>query len=268
MPATRTLILTTLAVAPPAYYIYTTINRLEAAYPRLRPEAQHSTAALRSPAFPVTDHTPHVDIYGAKVPAAALRGRHGLDGRALSPEEAWATLFLESPALRLEGKALGSFAHGAGDAGERGFHPRQRLLNGLFEVVRPPSPSSSSATSRFLRPIAALNQPQPLLVRWAFPPQAVGFFHKAAVDWGYPWRLMSGGRQEFAVGEPDGDGMVEVRYACAQDYERVADEGHKQKTIPEWWLRLHRVYAMWLLDERVEALKKRAAEEERREGGL
>lgn len=263
MPLPRTLFITALVVVPPGYYVYSTINRLEAKYPRLRPEAA-STTALRTPAFPVTHHTPHVDIYGGKLPVRVLLEQHAPDGRKLSLEEAWAKLFFESPTLRLEGKLFGGFARGPGDCGERGFHPKQQLLHGAMEVIRAPSPpSSSAAASRFLR--LPLAQPAPLLVQWTFPPQVVGFVHKAAVDWAYPWRFMTGGRHEFAVGEPDNDGLVEVRFASAHDYERVNQEGHKQKTIPEWTARLHRVYAMWLLDERIETLKKKAAEADARD---
>ncbi|OJD32034.1 uncharacterized protein BKCO1_4200042 [Diplodia corticola] len=287
--ARATVLLTTLAVAPPAYYAVHTAHRLEAKYPRLQPsDDSTSTPALRTPDFPITHHTPHVDIYGGKVPARALADYYASDddgrhGHPLSPHEAWARFFLESPALRLEGRLFGGFStRNHGDAGERGFHPGQKLLNGVLEVVRAPSPSSSSPSSsssllssRFLRPIAAAvalpttTTPQPLLVRWTCPPAAVGFFHTAAVRWGYPWRLMSGGRHEFAVvsdGEPDAEGLVEVRFGCAHDYERVAEEGKdQQKTIPGWVARLHRVYAMWLLDERIEALKRWAAAAEEAE---
>lgn len=253
-PLPRTLVITTLITAPPAYYVYTTINRLEAKYPRLNAEAA-STSALRTPAFPVTHHTPHVDIFGAKVPAKALLHQRGPDGRKLSPEEAWAKHFFESPVLQLEGKLLGRFTHGPGDHGERGFHAKQTLLNGLLEVVRPPSQSSSL----FLRPLSST---APLLVSWSMPVHVVAFFRTAAIDWGYPWRMMSGGRHELSVGEPGRDGLVEVRFGSAHDYERIKDEGNSQKTIPEWTARLHRAYAMWLLDERIEALKKAAPDAE------
>ena len=63
---------------------------------------------------------------------------------------------------------------------------------------------------------------------------------------------------EFSVGDVDSHGMVEVRFGSAHDYECVDSEGKDQKAIPEWTSRLHRAYAMWLLDERIQALKRRA----------
>ncbi|KAH7039508.1 hypothetical protein B0J12DRAFT_580381 [Macrophomina phaseolina] len=251
MPLPRALVITTLITAPPAYYVYTTVNRLEAKYPRLNPETS-STTALRTPSYPVTHHTPHVDVYAGNVPVEPLLKHHGPDGRKLSPEEAWAKHFLESPMLQLEGKLFGRFSHGPGDLGERGFHAKQALIHGGLEVVRPPSQPSSA----FLRP---LTSPTPLLVKWTMPVHVVAFFRKAALDWGYPWRMMSGGRHEMSVGEVGHDGTVEVRFASAHDYEWIKDEGKNQKTIPEWTARLHRAYARWLLDERIEALKRAAA---------
>lgn len=68
--------------------------------------------------------------------------------------------------------------------------------------------------------------------------------------WGYPWRLMSGGRHELSVPEPfeeveddESQGpFVEVRFASAYDYEVVPEEGdlQHQKMIPGWTWRLHR----------------------------
>ncbi|KAI3397696.1 hypothetical protein diail_10465 [Diaporthe ilicicola] len=257
MPFLRRLILTSAVVGGPAYYIHSTVTRLEAKYPRLQPEAV-STPAFRATPDPNKTyqqhgkhHTPHVDVYGAKIPAKVLREQHdALAGRKLSPDEAWARLFLQSPVLQLEGKLFGGFLKGAGDVGEDGFRKGQQLLNGGFEVVRPPSPPSS-----IFLPLA---HPEPLLVRWVLPPQLVAFCHKAATDWGYPFRFMSGGRHEFSVGDVDRDGMVEVRFGSAHDYEWVDSEGRNQKAIPEWTARLHRAYAMWLLDERVRTLQKQA----------
>ena len=52
--------------------------------------------------------------------------------------------------------------------------------------------------------------------------------------------------------------MVEVGFSAAHDYEVVRSEGGAQKTIPEWVKRLHRAYAMWLLDERAKEVRRRA----------
>ncbi|KAK7740503.1 hypothetical protein SLS53_005346 [Cytospora paraplurivora] len=252
MPFIRRLLVTGAVVGAPTYYVYTAITGLEAKYPRLQPEAA-STAALRTPSaslydYPGRHHTPHVDIFGARVPAKLLQNqRDPVTGRKLSPEEAWAKLFFESPVLRLEGKLFGGGWKGAGDGGEQGFYTGQTLLNGGLEVLRPPSPPPS-----FL----SLSRPEPLLVQWIFPPLLVSFCRKAATDWGYPFRFMSGGRHEWSVGDVARDGTVEVRFGSAHDYEWIFSEGKDQKTIPEWTARLHRAYARWLLDERVEALKK------------
>lgn len=253
MPFLRRLVVTSVVVGGPAYYVHSTIARLEARYPRLQPETSSTSAFRATPdnayQHAGKHHTPHVDIYGAKVPAKALHNQNDpLTGRKLSPDEAWARLFLQSHVLQLEGKLFGGFSKGTGDAGENGFHKGQQLLNGGFEVLRAPSQPSS-----IFRPLA---HPEPLLVQWVFPPQLVAFCDKAATDWGYPFRFMSGGRHEFSVGDEDHNGMIEVRFGSAHDYELVDSEGKNQKAIPQWTSRLHRAYAMWLLDERIQALER------------
>ncbi|KAG8165963.1 hypothetical protein KVR01_004515 [Diaporthe batatas] len=255
MALLRRLAITSAVVGGPACYVYAAVTRLEATYPRLQPETA-STSALRTASantylHPGRHHTPHIDVYSARVPAAVLHEQHDpSSGRRLSPDEAWARLFLRSPVLQLEGKLFGGFSNGTGDVGDHGFHRGQRLLNGVFEVLRVPSEPPS-----VFRPLA---HPEPLLVQWVFPPHLVAFCRTAAADWGYPFRFMSGGRHEFSVGDVDKTGMVEVRFGSAHDYEWADSEGKNQKTIPEWVSRLHRAYTMWLLDERVRALKMQA----------
>lgn len=256
MPLLRRLVITSAVVGGPAYYVYSTVTRLEATYPRLQPE-NTSTSAFRATSettyylCPGRHHTPHIDIYGARVPARVLHEQHDPQtGHRLSPEEAWARLFLQSPALQLEGKLFGGFSRGTGETGHDGFQRGQKLLNGGFEVLRAPSPRPSIFRS--------LGHPEPLLVQWVFPPHLVAFCRKAATDWGYPFRFMSGGRHEFSVGDVDKDAMVEVRFGSAHDYEWIDSEGENQKTIPQWVSRLHRAYAMWLLDERVRAVRAQA----------
>lgn len=255
MPFLRRLVITSVVVGGPTYYVYSTITRLEATYLRLQPEATSTSAFRATPDSTYQPlgkhHTPHIDIYGARVPAKVLHEQNDPStGRRLSPDEAWARLFLQSPVLQLEGKLFGGFSRGTGDVGEDGFHRGQKLLNGGFEVLRAPSQPPS-----IFRP---LTHPEPLLVQWVFPPHLVAFCRKAAADWGYPFRFMSGGRHEFSVGGVDNHGMVEVRFGSAHDYEWVDSEGKSQKAIPEWTSRLHRAYAIWLLDERIQALKRRA----------
>lgn len=245
----RPLLFTTFVATPPAIYVYSTIIRLEREYDRLDPLIS-STTALRTPSSgPGSFHTPHIDVYGTKVPAKLLASRQTTDGRALSPEEAWALFFLQSPTLRLEGKLFGGFIQGPGDLGEGGFRVGQKLLNGMFEIVTAPA-----EPARVLP--GSMSQSTPLLVRWEFPPQGVALYRKAAGDWGFPFRMMSGGRHEISLGNVDEEGMVEVRFASAHDYEWIPEEGMVQKVQPKWVGRLHRAFAMWLLDERARALKK------------
>ena len=232
----RVLLGTAVIVVPPAAFAHHTITQLEAKYPPRRPES-FSTNALRTPSNPTTQHTPYVDIYSTRVPAAGLRPH---TGDVHSIEEAWAHTFFESRIMRAEGKLVAA-SRSPGDCGEHGFSQGQQLLNGLFEVLRPPARGA------------------PLLLGWKMAEEPVAFFRRIAA-WGYPWRLMSGGRHELAVGPVDAEGMVEVGFSAAHDYEVVQSEGEAQKTIPEWVKRLHRAYAMWLLDERAEEVRRRARE--------
>ncbi|RPD72942.1 hypothetical protein L226DRAFT_443962, partial [Lentinus tigrinus ALCF2SS1-7] len=229
-----------------AAYAYHTITRLEAKYPPRRLET-FSTEAFRATSNPATHRTSpaDIDVYTARVPAAGLRldsESHSSDAdariRSSSIEEAWTRTLLESPILRAEARFLGR-SRSPGDCGEHGFYAGQRLLNVVFRVRRPPAPG------------------EPLLVTWRMPDGAVAFAKRMAA-WGAPWRLMTGGRQEYAVGEVDAEGMVEVGFAAAQDFEVVAEEGEAQKTVPGWLGRVHRGYAMLLLDERAEEIRRRA----------
>lgn len=235
--------LSAVAILPPAYFAYHTITRLEAKYPPCPPESS-STLAFRTPSDPATQHTPYVDVYAARVPVHGLVDPIAKNAESPSPsiEEAWARTFLENKLLRATGRAMGPAPSTKPvDGGEHGFHQDQKLLHDQFLVLRPAAPGS------------------PLLMAWQLPDEPVAFFRKIA-RWGYPWRLMNGGRHEFSVGPVDAEGMVEVRHGSAHDYEWVEEEGEGQKTIPEWIKRCHRAYAMWLLDERAEEVRRRARE--------
>ncbi|TBU44895.1 hypothetical protein BD309DRAFT_761313 [Dichomitus squalens] len=230
--------LSAVATIPPAYFAYRTITRLEAKYPPCPPESS-STPALRTPANPATQHVPYIDVYATRVPARGLIDRSP-ENKSASLEEAWAHTFLENKLLRATGPIMGTKKSSEQtDYGEHGFHEGQKLANDLFLILRPPAPGS------------------PLLVDWRLSDGPVSFFRRIAA-WGYPWRLMSGGRHEFGVGPVDADGTVEVRFGSAHDYDWVEEEGDAQKTIPEWVKRCHRAYARWLLDERVEEVERRA----------
>lgn len=240
----RSLLFGAALFAPPLAWTYHTVRRLEAKYPPC-PLQTASTTAFRTPIIATSGagfrlHSPYADVYATRVPVAGLEAiTRDAPTTTGSIEEAWARTFLENLLLRAEGRAVGLGT--AGDCGENGFYDGQKLLNGLFVVLRPPS------------------QGQPLLVGWTVPEGTLAFFRRIAA-WGYPWRIMSGGRHEWNVGEVDAEGMVEVAFSAAHDYEYVEAEGASQKTIPEWIKRLHKAYAMYLLDERAEEIGRRAKE--------
>lgn len=250
MNFTRRIFFPAAVITTPAIYAYGNILRLERDYPRLEPSIS-SSRALRTAPDPTRFHTPHIDVYGAKIPAKLLSEQGSLDG-AVSSQEAWARFFLQSPILKFEGRMVGGFTRGPGDLGEKGFHIGQKLLNGMGEVI------VASARPATVPLNASTHQEAPILLQWEFPPPGVDLYRKAAKDWGFPYRVMSYGRHEFGLGEVDEEGMVEVRFATAHDYEWLPEEGDAQKLQPKWVGRLHRAFAMWLLDERVRALKKNA----------
>ena len=243
----RSLLIGATLLVPPTAWTYRKVKQLEAKYPPCNPETTITTASL-SPAAARSSagyrlHSPEADVYSARVPARGLQTTTPDALKSSSPapgslEEAWARIFLESTLLRAEAQIVAR-SRAPGDCGEHGFHKGQKLLNALFEVQRPPA------------------QGEPLLLSWTMAEDAVGFFRRVA-RWGYPWRLMSGGRHELGVGAVDEEGMVDVRFSAVHDYEVVEEEGARQKTIPEWVKRCHRLYAMWLLDERAEEVRKRA----------
>ena len=260
--ASRRLLTLTLPPVVIGYGIHYELNVLESKYPAIPPESSTSLA-LRTPRNSQTQHCGDIDVYSARVPLRALqhaKERRGA-GKATTPQDEWARTLLNSPTLRTEASLIGLFTTGRftpGDTGNTpgGLNPEiepgvpRKLLNGVFTVQRPPSPDPT------------LSNENSLLVSWEIPPVPREFFERIA-RWGYPWRLMSGGRHEISVSRPDTEGdeirepFVEVRFASAHDYETVSEEGglEKQKTIPGWTGRLHRGYARWVLDSAVQELK-------------
>lgn len=111
------------------------------------------------------------------------------------------------------------------------------------------------------RGIGADQDSNGLLISWKMPDEPRVFFEKMA-RWGYPWRLVSGGRHEMSVSEPfevEGDGrkkFVEVRFSTVHDYEVVLEEGEMQKVMPAWVLRLHRGFARLVLDVAVKEVQR------------
>ncbi|KAL4909546.1 hypothetical protein BDW74DRAFT_146776 [Aspergillus multicolor] len=243
------------------------LTHLETKYPALPPAAAGSKA-LRTPAKP-SQHCAYVDVYAARIPLRALQARTKTRMKTSSStpelevtdkvalEEAWARALLSSRLLRVESSLIGLVTKGhfhPGDLGQDGFGPdpdgRPRvLLNGALTVQRQPQEEEKGA-----------KESTGLLVAWEMPDAPRLFFERIA-GWGYPWRLMSGGRHEMSVSEPfcvrgmgagkgeDKDEMVEVRFSAAHDYELVEAEGvlRAQKILPAWAVRLHRGYARMIL---------------------
>ncbi|KAB8070752.1 hypothetical protein BDV29DRAFT_29001 [Aspergillus leporis] len=259
----RTRLLLTLT-APPLIVGYGThlwLSSLEARYPPIAPD-RSSTELLRTPPNPLTQHVPHIDVYAARIPLRALEVRTKQITEKPTKQDlniAWARSLLNCSILRLEAKLLGLFTAARLDPGDLGMTPAgftsdgapRELLNGLMTVMREPRGE------------------EPLLVRWDIPDGPRWFFEKIA-RWGYPWRLMTGGRHEMSVSEPfEGEGdevgqgpFVEVRFASAHTYEFIPAEGgvQEQKTIPRWVGRLHRGYARLLLDTTVKELLEGSAQ--------
>ncbi|KAK9470662.1 uncharacterized protein V1510DRAFT_422415 [Dipodascopsis tothii] len=93
-----------------------------------------------------------------------------------------------------------------------------------------------------------------VLVRWDMPEATVGFFDSLA-GYGYPWRLMTGGYHEiYAERVPGTTGTVRLWFASAHEYAAHRDG----KTIPQWVLGLHRIYARIILRSAIASIEGRA----------
>ncbi|KAJ5377540.1 uncharacterized protein N7496_004949 [Penicillium cataractarum] len=227
------------------YGIHRGLSHLEEKYPNL-PASDSASKALLVPKNPKTQHCAYADIFAARIPMSALEARTQPAGKQdqISLEEAWARSVLGSRVLRTEASILGLFSRmsfSPGDIGAQGFgagpdDKPQELLNGVAYTQRAPGADADS---------------QGLLIAWYMADEPRLFFEKIA-RWGYPWRLMSGGRHEMSVSQPyevPGQGrVVDVRFAAAHDYEIVEEEGVRQKIIPAWVMRLHAGYSRLILD--------------------
>ncbi|PLB52566.1 hypothetical protein P170DRAFT_434286 [Aspergillus steynii IBT 23096] len=269
MPARYGLLLA-LAVPPAAvaYGGHRYLTVLETKYPA-RPPSSSGSVALGIPSNPSTQHCAYVDIYSARVPLRALQARSKQLGLNQNPKTnaelstAWAQALLGTQIFRAESAIIGLFSRGGFQAGDMGDTPGaffpdpatgapREIVNGALVVERPP----------------VNDEPYGLLVSWKIPDGPRKFYEKISL-WGYPWRLMSGGRHEMSVSEPfDGEGeekalgpFVEVRFASAHDYETFPSEGglESQKQLPLWSGRLHRGYARFLLDAAVRDLEREKA---------
>lgn len=261
----RSRLLLVLALPPVAvaYGTHRYLTVLETKYPAQPPSS--GSIALGSPANPSTQHCAYVDIYSARVPLRALQNRSKRLGLRDNPQTsaelstAWAQALLGTRVFRAESAIAGLPSKRRFDPGDMGDTPGEfspdpktgtprELVNGVLVVERPPSD----------------REPYGLLASWKIPDEPRQFFETIS-RWGYPWRLMSGGRHEMSVSEPfEGEGedkalgpFVEVRFASAHDYETFPSEGsfENQKQLPKWTGRLHRGYARFLLDAAVRELE-------------
>ncbi|KAJ6112008.1 hypothetical protein N7523_008069 [Penicillium sp. IBT 18751x] len=226
---------------------------LEAEYPEL-PETGRTSNLLLTPDKP-TQRVAYTDIFAARIPLNELASLAPTPSQT-DLEIAWARAVLNTPILRLEGSLVGLLIKHTltpGDTGntKSGFSPKngspRGLLNGVLTVQREPGIDRDS---------------NGLLISWKIPAEPRLFFEKIA-RWGYPWRLMSGGRHEMSVSQPiivpDQDAYVEVRFAASHDYEVVIGEV-VQKVVPAWTLRLHKGYARFILDQAVKEVMKASNE--------
>ncbi|KAJ5710953.1 hypothetical protein N7488_005109 [Penicillium malachiteum] len=244
----------TYLIIPSGLTVYGThlgLSHLEKKYPN-QPLTTGSKA-LQTPSRPEMQHCPYTDIYAARVPLQSLIARRRNENKAPSKadlEDAWARTIFGSRIMQTESSVVGLFKNGnyePGDTGNthEGFAPNKttgqprELVNGVMSVQRE---------------IGADDVSIGLLLLWTMADEPRVFFERIS-RWGYPWRLMSGGRHEISVSEPyrvDGESelFVDVRFSAAHDYEAVPEEGvlMNQKILPEWTNRLHRGYARLILD--------------------
>ncbi|BGP41703.1 hypothetical protein JCM10449v2_005694 [Rhodotorula kratochvilovae] len=172
----------------------------------------------------------------------------------------WLQAYLCTPSVRLQARLMGEPAPPAEEGGARVFERGQLLVGGLLELTDVPAPSCSSADQCSSARDAVLH------ARWHAPRELVAFFERAAA-WGYPWRLLSGGRHSWEVallssgGSTAGEEQeVELRFGCAHDYEPVGakDGGDDGKKMPPLVLWAHRVFARVLVQQAVREVRRLA----------
>ena len=222
-----------------------------------------ASKALQTPLKLHGQHAPYTDIFAARIPLKALVARvRGFedqkDGDALPSrkqlEEAWARSILNSKVLRREACVFGLFTRGKWEPGDLGDGPEgfalgdgghRELMNGIMSVQREPGADEDS---------------NGLLMSWKMPDAPRVFFETIA-GWGYPWRLMSGGRHEMSISDPfEIEGQegrfIDVRFGSTHDYEIVHEEGDlsQQKILPKWVSWCHRAYSRWILGSAVRGI--------------
>ncbi|KAL1743436.1 hypothetical protein HDZ31DRAFT_83421 [Schizophyllum fasciatum] len=240
--AARALLYTALAApAGLGLYAYKETLRLERAYPATPPPP---SSPLSTPSASGTDwYAPHRPVYSPQGEATAFFARVP---SALLPREpraaarAWADACLRSRLMRWEGDVV-SRAAGKGDSA--GPAPRweagEQVVGGALTVVHPPDERGHA------------------LYKWRMAPEPVAFFERIA-RWGYPWRLMEGGRHETSVQRTEDPETVLVGFSAGHDYHVNGGDG---KVIPQWVERAHRAYGRLVLEEGVKELYRRAGKE-------
>ncbi|KDQ49736.1 hypothetical protein JAAARDRAFT_82098 [Jaapia argillacea MUCL 33604] len=230
-----------LLLGPPGYYIYTESQRLASTYPALPPHLTN-TRTFHFLAVPNDQKSQY---------SAEVCSSHPISGGEGVVEREMGQAFLgfishETPRSII--RPPHKFTTQPGDTGSLGFAPSQPLLHSTLKVTDPPSTL------------------QPLTMIWQNPPSLIRFFEKVA-SWGYPFRLMSGGRHTLEVmmddrsggGGGEGEGEWVLSFGCAHDYERINPVDGKEdgKVVPEWVGWAHKTWARWLLDGVVKELMKR-----------
>lgn len=280
-------------LTPPAaiaYYIDRGLSNPERRYPALPVDDSTCSAALRTPNRPSTQHTPHIEVYCTHIPleqislhafkpnsphtswfVASVKANFGLR---------WAFAVFDTPILRWNDLIAGFITKRQTDRLDFlssqihldmhsafpitvGMDKHRHTIMGIDKERW-----AKKEKPKFLLDILTIERspsmtsPHGLLVSWKWP-DGLRLFSEKAARWGYPWRLMSGGRYEFSASVPflvpgrEHEGMVvEVRLAWAHDYEVVPGEGDlaSQKTIPKLVSRLHGAYARLILAQAVERL--------------
>jgi hypothetical protein len=275
------------------YSVHRWASDLEARYPPLSPADAKaiSTTLLRTPCNPATQRCAYVDIYSARVPLRSLlqgqqrqrqrQRRHARGGRVAAEKTnedrkenlhiTWAKAFLSSRIMAAEAPYFGlPIVTGGEDDDDRSIQFLS-VPNGKDVTFEHGSLAFVTDQKKDKRG----NPVEGVLFCWHMPDPPRKFFESIA-RWGYPWRLMSGGRHELSVSPAfipkedhnnghglDNEPMVELRFASAHDYEIVPAEGplEKQKILPAWILRLHRAYARFVLDMVVKEMMEAAEKE-------
>lgn len=249
----RRVLALALTTAGIGYGSHLYLSSLERRYPALPPEAT-THKILEIPDDPKNQRCAYVDVFAARIP---LRKLLGPDSDLKADKDlalVWAQRFLDSRIMRMERKSFGLPSFTAEDGSTSSTLREAKEGDWQVGELRVMRSNAASKGTLFQRSKPRVDA---VLFCWRMPDEPRLFFEKIAA-WGYPWRLMSGGRHELNVQllETTGDEepMVEVRFAAAHDYQIVPSEGDNQKIIPMWVMRLHRGFGRFVLDRAVKEL--------------